>query len=143
VAASGGKRERRIGHKQIADDLREKIKRGELPPETKLPPQRTLAKEYGVATQTLSNALRLLRDEGVVRADSTTATYVTAVPNDPVTLEAVDERTVELAGDVHDLRERVGALEAQLMDLYSRTAQKYQPNSTGTAEPPRRHRKSS
>jgi DNA-binding GntR family transcriptional regulator len=142
VPASSGKRKQRKGHRQIAADLREKIKRGELPADAKLSPQRTLAEEYGVTTQTVSNAIRLLREEGVLRADSTTGVYVAGMPSDPITLEGVDQRTAGLAEDVSELRDRVGALEAKLHDLYARSAQSFQPNN-GPTDAQSKRRKSS
>lgn len=50
----------------IADDLREKIKRGDLKPGQKLATVRDLAKEWGVAYNTVSKAISLLKAEGVL-----------------------------------------------------------------------------
>lgn len=132
-----------MGQRQIADDLREKIRDGRYPVDTRLPTQRDLAVEYKVTVQTISNAIGLLRREGIVRSESTTATIVNAMPGEAVTLEAVDQRTAALVDELETLKERVGALEAKLADLFSRTAHTYKPGGGNIADRPDRQRKSS
>jgi GntR family transcriptional regulator len=50
----------------IARDLRAAIERGEYGPGARLPSRRSLMQQYGVATQTVVNAINSLRNEGLV-----------------------------------------------------------------------------
>ncbi|MET8994521.1 GntR family transcriptional regulator [Amycolatopsis sp. Hca4] len=60
----------------IADELRGRIARGELPPGARVPSTRRLAADHGVATATAAKALELLGQEGVVRAEPRSGTVV-------------------------------------------------------------------
>lgn len=63
-------------YRQIADDLREQIRRGELAPGRQLPAEDRLAHEYGVAKDTVRDALQVLRGEGLIRTVNRRASYV-------------------------------------------------------------------
>ena len=52
--------------RRIAADLRESIRRGEYAPGHQLPSASALVERYGVARQTVQNAIDLLRAEGLV-----------------------------------------------------------------------------
>ncbi|MGV9337926.1 GntR family transcriptional regulator [Streptomyces sp. NPDC003688] len=56
----------RPAYLQIAAALREQILAGRLEPGSRLPSGRELAKKFGTALMTAQNALRVLRDEGLV-----------------------------------------------------------------------------
>ncbi|WP_206789501.1 GntR family transcriptional regulator [Amycolatopsis sp. MtRt-6] len=60
----------------IADQLRDRIARGELPPGARVPSTRRLAADHGVAMATAAKALALLSQEGVVRAEPRSGTVV-------------------------------------------------------------------
>ncbi|WP_103355228.1 TetR/AcrR family transcriptional regulator [Amycolatopsis sp. CA-128772] len=60
----------------IADDLRERIARGELPPGARVPSTRRLAADHGVAMATAAKALAQLGREGLVRAEPRSGTVV-------------------------------------------------------------------
>src|SRR5919199_1160751 len=51
---------------QISEQIRERIRRGELAPGTRLPPERRLAKILGVNRGTVVNAYRVLAASGFV-----------------------------------------------------------------------------
>ncbi|WP_073501601.1 GntR family transcriptional regulator [Actinacidiphila paucisporea] len=51
---------------QTADALRKEIQNGRLAPGAKLPSARELQEQYGIANSTAQNALRLLKDEGLI-----------------------------------------------------------------------------
>ncbi|MGW5259720.1 GntR family transcriptional regulator [Microbispora sp. NPDC004025] len=63
-------------YRQIADDLRDRIARGQLPPGRKLPAEDRLADEYGVGKDTLRDALAQLRSEGLIRTVHRVGSYV-------------------------------------------------------------------
>ena len=49
---------------QVADDLERRITAGEI--EIKLPSERDLAEDYGVAYTTVRRAMEILRDRGLI-----------------------------------------------------------------------------
>jgi DNA-binding transcriptional MocR family regulator len=63
---------------QVADQIRTKIEQGDLPPDTRLPASRTLAKRLGVNRITVVNAYSELEAEGVVVTRVGSGTYVAA-----------------------------------------------------------------
>jgi GntR family transcriptional regulator len=62
--------------KQIADQLRSAIQRGELEAGAQLPSEQTLMDGYGVARGTIRQAVNLLRGEGLVRTEHGRGTFV-------------------------------------------------------------------
>jgi GntR family transcriptional regulator len=60
--------------RQLAVILRSQIERGEIT--TRLPGEKTLQQEYGLALATVRKAVKVLRDEGLVRTVPGWGTYV-------------------------------------------------------------------
>jgi GntR family transcriptional regulator len=54
-------------YRQLADLLRADILSGKFPPRTPLPSAKTLAQEHGIAIGTVTKAVDVLREEGLVR----------------------------------------------------------------------------
>lgn len=52
--------------RQIANELRDRITRGDIPPGSRLPSITTLMQEYEVARNTARRALSILEDEGLI-----------------------------------------------------------------------------
>lgn len=65
-------------YRQIADDLRERIERGEFGDAGRITPEKELIKHYGVAQGTIRQALGVLRDEGLTEARHGAGVYVRA-----------------------------------------------------------------
>jgi len=55
--------------RQIAAELREAIENGTYPPGSKLPSQRDLSREYGVARNTVDEALKTLGRQGLITSE--------------------------------------------------------------------------
>ena len=53
-------------HVQIAAELRDRIRSGQLAPRLPVPSEPTLMQEFGVARDTARKAIAVLRDEGYV-----------------------------------------------------------------------------
>lgn len=53
-------------YQQLAAIIREQIRSGALPPRTMVPSVTRLAAEHDLAVVTVRNAIRLLKDEGLV-----------------------------------------------------------------------------
>ena len=62
---------------QVADHIAARIEAGELAPGARLPAERDLATEYGVAYDTIRRATALLRDRGLIITIVGRGTYVT------------------------------------------------------------------
>lgn len=128
--------------RQAADDLRKRIRAGEFGPGKRLPSIRRLAEDYEISPQTMQNALRELRNENLVVAQQGRAFFVRD-PDRPVsgTTGAGADRLASVETELHDLQERVAAVEADnadlraaIMDLYGRMGQPYpRKASKGTA----------
>ena len=63
-------------YQQLAAILRARITSGELPPGRVLPSESTLMQEHGIARETARKAVRVLRDEGLVRIVQGRGAYV-------------------------------------------------------------------
>lgn len=102
--------DKRPASEQIAAALRDQIASGELGPGDKLPPGSELTATYGVAKQTVTNALKQLQDEGLVVNRAGRGVFVrTASP------------TVADANELLDLiASRLDALESRLEALERR-----------------------
>jgi DNA-binding GntR family transcriptional regulator len=97
----------RAAYEQIAEDLRRQVKDGRIKVGTRLPSQRELAEQYGVAVGTLRDALDILADEGVVSRGSTRGTFVLKMPGDADATPEYQRLTEQLA----EVLDRLGALE--------------------------------
>jgi GntR family transcriptional regulator len=64
-------------YQALADHLEARIRAGELQPGTRLPAEREMASEYGVALHTVRHAQRILADLGLLRVLSSKGAYVT------------------------------------------------------------------
>jgi GntR family transcriptional regulator len=65
---------------QVADHVAARIAAGELPVGSRLPAERDLGVEYGVAQRTARRAVEVLRERGLVRTLPSKGTFVVAVP---------------------------------------------------------------
>ena len=70
---------------QVADHITARIEAGELAPGARLPAERDLATEYGVAYDTIRRATALLRDRGLIITIVGRGTYVTPEGQRPQT----------------------------------------------------------
>ena len=66
----------RLIYEQVAEHLAARIEAGELPSGSKLPPERELAEQYGVAYNTMRKATEILRDRGLIITMHGRGTYV-------------------------------------------------------------------
>lgn len=71
---------RRTTWRDIADDLRAAIQSGHYEPGARLPSQSKLIEQYGVASQTVVNAINALRNEGLIRSLTGSGHYVRRKP---------------------------------------------------------------
>jgi GntR family transcriptional regulator len=67
-------------HRQVADELRREIRRGDYPPGSRLPSEQELARRHGVARGTVRQALTALRNEGALASRRGARGVVLATP---------------------------------------------------------------
>jgi DNA-binding GntR family transcriptional regulator len=70
----------RLMYVQVAEHIEARIKDGELASGQRMPPERDLATEYGVAYNTVRHSMELLRERGLIVTIHGRGTYV--VPED-------------------------------------------------------------
>ncbi len=63
-------------YKRVASALRERIEQGELLPGEQVPPVPELVEIYGVSRNTALRALRVLKDEGLIRTEQGWGSFV-------------------------------------------------------------------
>ncbi|GAA4237126.1 DNA-binding GntR family transcriptional regulator [Streptosporangium album] len=63
-------------YQQIANEIAERIRKGEFRPNRAIPSEKTLMEQYGVAKVTIRNSVAFLRDQGWVFTVRHRGTYV-------------------------------------------------------------------
>ncbi|MEV6240380.1 GntR family transcriptional regulator [Lentzea sp. NPDC051838] len=66
----------RVGYRDIANDLRQQIDSGSLPPGSRIPGENDLMGQYGVEQPTARRALDVLKNEGLIVAKRGSGTFV-------------------------------------------------------------------
>ncbi|TYK51115.1 winged helix-turn-helix domain-containing protein [Actinomadura decatromicini] len=117
--------DRRKPYVRIADELRRDIASGVYPVGDTLPPGARLAHQHGVSGMTISNAIAVLREEGLVttRQGARGATVI-ATPDTQDANETTPERSEEfrlLFTQLQDIRGQLRRLATRLDDLDERT----------------------
>jgi GntR family transcriptional regulator len=105
-------------YQQIAGELRARIRSGEFEPGARLPSKTALMEKHHVALGTVNDALKVLRDEGLLYTERGRGTFVSdPLPEEAQSeLEAVLNRIDELAGEVRLLNERMDVVEREVQD---------------------------
>jgi DNA-binding GntR family transcriptional regulator len=106
----------RVPYLEIAADIREQIRSGQLTPGDKLKPVRSLAADYSVAQGTVGAAMEVLRGEGLIDTVQGKGSVVATVPGDA----QPDQAVAKLSAEVAELREMVRDHDVMLKDLYQR-----------------------
>ncbi len=71
-------------YQQVADDIEGAILSGTYPSDTKLPSEKKLAKEYGVSRNVVREALKRLKERGLVFIRTGSGTYISQPTTKPV-----------------------------------------------------------
>ena len=67
-------------YRQLAGVLRDRIRSGELAPGRRMPSEKYLQDEFGLARETIRRALAVLRDEGLIEVRHGHGTFVVEAP---------------------------------------------------------------
>lgn len=108
----------RPAYVQVAADLREQIEAGKLQPGQRLPAGRELAEQYGVALMTVQNAIRVLRDQGLVTSQQGRGVFVRE--QRPEDRSAI---TREHSADYQQFMRQIGAVQDELRRVADRVAE--------------------
>ena len=81
---------------QLEQDLRRQIQSGAQPYGSRLPPEQTLARLYGVSRVTLRQALQRLADAGLVSRRQGVGTIITPIPEVTLNLKPMESVTSQL-----------------------------------------------
>lgn len=114
---------------QIADDLRDQVERGTYAPGHQLPSVSALMNHYGVARQTIQNAIDQLRIEGVVATRKGAGVFVDDRQHQEVVRTEIDhgqprtiERVTSRFATAQDLEEHPDLKVGTLVFAITRTA---------------------
>ncbi|MET7464196.1 GntR family transcriptional regulator [Nonomuraea sp. NPDC005501] len=77
-------------YQQIAQELRDRIMAGELPPRRPIPAESVLVGQYSVARETVRRAMALLREQGWIYTVPQRGSYVCPKESWPVTADGGD-----------------------------------------------------
>jgi GntR family transcriptional regulator len=100
-----------VAYEQIADELREAIRAGRLKPGDRLPAETQLAETYRRSVPTIREALRLLRDEGLVEKQHGRGNFVRRPRTKVLRTNARHQWEKDRARDPEDNRAQTGATE--------------------------------
>jgi len=98
-------------YRQIAGDLRARIEGGEYPPGSRLPSKAELMERFGVALNTVDNAIGVLRELGLAETRQGLGTFACK----PAEAEPSPEYR-ELSAQIRLLAERMDAAEAWIAE---------------------------
>lgn len=106
-------------YRQVADELRARIDRGEYAPGTRLPSELHIRQEYGVGKTTVAEAIALLRHEGRIE---TIRGYGSVVREHsrPTWVDVAGEATVHIRRATDDERRRLDLYEGAPVMVISR-----------------------
>ncbi|MEU3168521.1 winged helix-turn-helix domain-containing protein [Streptosporangium sp. NPDC006930] len=103
----------RPGYLQIADDLRDQIRRGSLAPGDPLPSTTQLATAYDASLSVVKLAVGVLRNEGLVIGQQGKGVFVR---DDTAPAPPASDDLTEIRATIRDLSERLARVESTLAD---------------------------
>jgi DNA-binding GntR family transcriptional regulator len=107
---------------RIADDLRRDIASGRYPVGEMLPSAGEIAERYRVAKMTVSNAIAVLRDEGLVQTRQGSPSMVIATPDEAGYQEPEPSEEFQIiSAQLQEMRTAIKKLSSRLDDLDERT----------------------
>ncbi|MGW2585872.1 GntR family transcriptional regulator [Streptomyces virginiae] len=116
---------------QVAEYLRRQIQSGELGPGDKVPSSRELQEKFGLASATIQNAFRLLKNEGLIYSVQGRGSFIRRPAAETETPEAeqqsggapfadtppADVRVFQLSQEVAQLRRDVSDMQDHMLGI--------------------------
>ncbi len=130
----------RAGYRRIAEQLEQLVENETYPVGGLLPSYDTVAAEYDVSKSVARDAVGILVKKGIVDVAAGIGTTVLRKPSDVPTEPDVPTRLAEMdttvrrlseqldgevVPDLRELRDQLGVLQGQIIDLYSRIGAQY------------------
>lgn len=112
----------RLEYVKIANELRDDILSGRLQPGDKLPTARQLMKHHGVATHTVTSALRVLQSEDLTYSVHGRGTYVREDLDVDDRRVAREAQSADVGETLAELAQAVSRIESQLHQLVDEVA---------------------
>lgn len=94
-------------YKQIGDSLANLIKNGDLKPNTKLPPIRTMAESLGVNNVTIVSAYKYLETKKIVYSQVGSGTFVSPIPLESIPSPIMDNDKLFNSFQKHDIKNSI------------------------------------
>jgi GntR family transcriptional regulator len=129
-------RDHRPPYVQVAEYLRRQIQTGVLKPGDQIPPSRELQEKFGIASATVQNAFRMLKNEGLIYGVQGRGSFVRRPEGEPE--QAQDEQAEEgapesappkptpsetryfnLAMDVEELKHELAGLKQDMAKMFT------------------------
>jgi len=88
--------------RHIASELREAVRRGELPPGAMIPSEQALAERHGVSRGTVRSALAMLADEGLIEVMPGQGRRVVGKPTRTIPTTAYERIAADLTKRLDD-----------------------------------------
>jgi len=104
-------------HAQIAAAVKADIRSGQLPPGGKLPSTRKLAEQFGVSGMTAIEAIKSLRDEGLIFTTQRGSFVVDAEGGTPEPSPSESAEYAEIKDFLASLDEQVRSLAGRLAEM--------------------------
>jgi DNA-binding transcriptional regulator YhcF (GntR family) len=108
-------------YQELAYSIMETIERGELPPGTKLPSVRALARDHDVSAMTAQKALSQLAHDGYAESVAGLG-YFAKKPPENLAADDAGESLADVAQQLRQLQAEVRALADRLEDLEQKSA---------------------
>lgn len=99
-------------YRRIAGEWRDRIRSGEYAPGAQLPPKAAMMEDYKVSLGTVNDALKVLRDEGLIETRQGSGTFVSdPLPEQTLSeYEVIMSRIDGIADEVRQLRVEIAEL---------------------------------
>ena len=101
----------------IAGSIRRKILDGTYGPGKRLPTAKAFAQEYGAAPMTVQNAIRLLREEGLVITQQGRGIFVSSEPNAPSAGHEPSPDYITIMASLDKVVAELGRLDSRVREL--------------------------
>ncbi|HSG28920.1 MAG TPA: GntR family transcriptional regulator [Candidatus Krumholzibacterium sp.] len=83
-------------YRQVTDQIRDAIARGDLLPDTRIPSIRELSVELGISPITIKRAYRDLESEGLIVTRAGLGSFIAAVDREEIRMEKLSEIRTEM-----------------------------------------------
>ena len=112
--------EKKYAYTAIIERIRDLIRKGELAPGQRLPPERRLAEAFGVSRNSLRQAFQALAERKIIESRQGDGTYLLTSPDTALAGDAILDAINAQSGLLHDIIEFRQMMEPQIAALAAR-----------------------